>query len=58
MGNYDWGLTPVLLMVAKETVTPVRQLYGWPVTEFLYYASHIVECEKRKIRELKKITKK
>lgn len=50
-------MTPILLSVAKETNTPLHQLYGWAVTEFLYYASYIVETEEKKIRELKKIKK-
>ena len=56
--NFSWGLTPLLIAVAKETVTPIHQLYGWSVTEFLYYASYIVETEQNKIKELKKIRQK
>ena len=56
--NFSWGLTPLLIAVAKETVTPIHQLYGWSVTEFLYYASYIVETEEKKIKELKKIRQK
>ena len=56
--NFSWGLTPLLIAVAKETVTPIHQLYGWSVTEFLYYASYVVETEQNKIKELKKIGKK
>lgn len=48
-------MTPLLIAVAKETMTPLHDLYGWSVTEFLYYASYIVETENRKIKELKKI---
>ena len=56
--NFSWGLTPLLIAVAKETMTPLHQLYGWSVTEFLYYASYVVETEQNKIKELKKIGKK
>lgn len=56
--NFSWGLTPLLIAVAKETVTPLHQLYGWSVTEFLYYASYIVEVEEKKLKEIKKISKK
>ena len=56
--NFSWGLTPLLIAVAKETVTPLHQLYGWSVTEFLYYASYVVETEQNKIKEIKKISKK
>ena len=56
--NVSWDLTPLLIAVAKETVTPIHQLYGWSVTEFLYYASYVVETEEKKIKEIKKISKK
>ena len=56
--NFNWGLTPLLIAVSKETVTPIHQLYGWSVTEFLYYASYIVEVEEKKLKEIKKISKK
>lgn len=56
--NFSWGLTPLLIAVAKETMTPLHQLYGWSITEFLYYASYVVETEQNKIKELKKIGKK
>ena len=56
--NFSWDLTPLLIAVAKETVTPIHQLYGWTVTEFLYYASYVVETEEKKIKEIKKISKK
>lgn len=48
-------MTPLLVTVAKETMTPLHDIYNWAVTEFLYYASYFVETEQRKIRELKKI---
>ena len=56
--NFSFGLTPLLIAVCKETMTPLHQLYGWSVTEFLYYASYIVETEEKKIKELKKIRQK
>ena len=56
--NFSWGLTPLLIAVAKETVTPIHQLYGWSITEFLYYASYVVETEEKKIKEIKKIRQK
>ena len=56
--NFSWGLTPLLIAVSRETVTPIHQLYGWSVTEFLYYASYVVETEEKKIKEIKKISKK
>lgn len=56
--NFSWGLTPLLLAVAKETMTDIHSIYGWAITEFLYYASYIVETEEKKIKEIKKISKK
>ena len=56
--SFSWGLTPLLLAVAKETMTPLHEIYSWSVTEFLYYASYIVETEEKKIKEIKKISKK
>lgn len=50
-------MTPILLEVVKETMTPLHQIYGWAVTEFLYYASYLVETSQKKLRELKKIKK-
>lgn len=56
--NFSWGLTPLLIVVAKETVTPIHDIYNWAITEFLYYASYIVEVEEKKLKEIKKISKK
>ena len=56
--NFSWGLTPLLIAVTKETVTPIHDIYNWSVTEFLYYASYVVETEQNKIKELKKIRQK
>ena len=51
----NWGITPLLIAVAKETMTPLHDIYSWAITEFLYYASYYLEMEQRKIREIKKI---
>ena len=56
--SFSWGLTPLLIAVCKETMTPLHQLYGWAITEFLYYASYVVETEEKKIKEIKKIRQK
>ena len=56
--NFSWGLTPLLIAVCKETMTSIHEIYGWAITEFLYYASYVVETEEKKIKELKKISKK
>lgn len=59
MGNdFSWGLTPLLIAVCKETMTPIHDIYNWSITEFLYYASYIVETEEKKIKEIKKLSKK
>ena len=58
MENFSWGLTPLIIAVAKETVTSIHEIYNWSITEFLYYASYIVETEEKKIKELKKIRQK
>lgn len=56
--NFSWGLTPLLITVAKETMTPIHDIYNWAITEFLYYASYVVETEEKKIKEIKKLNKK
>lgn len=56
--NFSWGLTPLLIAVAKETMTPIHDIYNFAITEFLYYASYVVETEEKKIKELKKIRQK
>ena len=58
MGNFNWGLTPLIIAVSKETMTSVHEIYGWSITEFLFYASYIVETEEKKLKEIKKISKK
>ena len=45
-------------MVAKETSTPIKDLYDWAITEFLYYATYLLEENDRQIRELRKHTNK
>ena len=56
--SFSWGLVPLIIAVAKETMTPIHDIYGWAITEFLYYASYIVETEEKKIKEIKKLNKK
>ena len=56
--SFSWGITPLIIAVAKETMTPIHDIYGWAITEFLYYASYVVETEEKKIKEIKKISKK
>ena len=56
--NFSWGLTPLIIAVAKETVTSIHEIYSWSITEFLYYASYVVETEEKKLKEIKKLNKK
>ena len=56
--NFSWGLVPIIIAVAKETMTPIHDIYNWAITEFLFYASYIVEVEEKKLKEIKKISKK
>ena len=58
MASFNWGLTPLIIAVAKETVTSIHEIYSWAITEFLYYASYVVETEEKKIKEIKKLNKK
>ena len=54
--NFSWGLTGLLIAVAKETMTPLHDIYSWAISEFLYYASYIVETEQKKLKEIKKLS--
>ena len=56
--NFSWGLTGLLIAVCKETMTDIHSIYGWAITEFLYYASYIVETEQKKLKEIKKLSNK
>ena len=56
--NFSWGIVPLIIAVAKETMTSIHDIYNWAITEFLYYASYVVETEEKKIKEIKKISKK
>jgi hypothetical protein len=45
-----------MMEVAQKTMTPMREIYDWAVTEFFYYASYLVEENRRQIAEMKKIS--
>ena len=45
-----------MMEVAQKTMTPMREIYDWAVTEFFYYASHLVEDNRKKIADMKKIS--
>ena len=42
--------------VSKNTMTPMREIYDWAVTEFFYYASYLVEQNRKQIAEMRKIS--
>lgn len=41
--------------VSKNTITPIKQIYDWAITEFLFYASYLLEESEKKLKELRKI---
>lgn len=41
--------------VAQKTITPLREIYDWAVTEFFFYASFLVEQNQRQVKELERI---
>lgn len=44
--------------VSKNTITPIKDLYDWAITEFLFYASYLLEESEKKLKELRKIKNK
>lgn len=42
--------------VSQKTMTPMREIYDWAVTEFFWYASYLVEQNQKQIREMKRIS--
>lgn len=44
--------------VAQKTMTPIKDIYDWSITELLYYASYIIEQNRKQAAELKKIRNK
>jgi hypothetical protein len=49
---------PLLFQVAEKTSTPIKSIYDWSITEFLYFATYLLEKNEKEIRELKKIRMK
>jgi hypothetical protein len=45
-----------MMEVSQKTMTPMREIYDWAVTEFFYYASYLVEENRKQITEMKKIS--
>lgn len=45
-----------MMEVAQKTITPLREIYDWAVTEFFFYASFLVEQNQKQLAEMKKIS--
>ena len=56
--GFDWGITSLLMEVSQKTITPLKELYDWAVTEFFYYASYLYEQNRKQIAEMKKISRR
>lgn len=41
--------------VAQKTVTPLKQIYDWSITELFFYATYLVEDNQKQLRDLRKI---
>ena len=41
---------------SQKTMTPLREIYDFPITEFFFYASYLVEQNQKQIKEMKKIS--
>lgn len=54
----QWGIIPLMMEVAQKTMTPMREIYDWAITEFFYYASYLVEENRKQVRELERIRNK
>lgn len=44
-----------MMEVSQKTMTPIRDIYDFPVTEFFYYASYLVEQNRKQLAEMRKI---
>lgn len=44
-----------MLEVSQKTVTPIHDIYDWPVTEFFYFSTYLIEQQEKQLKELKKI---
>lgn len=45
-----------MIETSQKTMTPLREIYDWAVTEFFYYASYLVEENRKQINDMKKIS--
>lgn len=47
-----------MMEVAQKTMTPLREIYDWSITEFFFYTSFLVEQNRKQTMELKKIRRR
>jgi len=47
-----------MLEIAQKTMTPIKEIYDWAITEFFYFASYLVEQNQKQLAEMKKISGK
>jgi hypothetical protein len=52
----QWGILSLMFEVSQKAMTPLREIYDWAVTEFFYYASYLVEDNRKQIANMKKIS--
>jgi hypothetical protein len=45
-----------MIEVTQKTMTPISDVYDLPITMFFYYASYLVEQNRKQIAEMKKIS--
>jgi hypothetical protein len=42
--------------VSQKAMTPLRDIYDFPITEFFFYSSFLVEQNQKQLNEMKKIS--
>jgi hypothetical protein len=52
-----WGLVPLMFGLSESGSTPLREIYDWPVLEFFYMASYLVDKQNKQLEAIKKIKK-
>lgn len=55
--NNPYGIIPLLMALASKTMTPIHNIYDWPITEALFMLSYIVDENQKEIRAMKKAYK-
>jgi hypothetical protein len=54
----QWGILSLMFEVSQKAMTPLREIYDFPITEFFFYASYLVEQNRKQIRDLERIRNK